>query len=190
MSAHSGLSARSVVTAGLTCRRWHDATEAEHVWREMCHRSFPGTGSLAGVTSYKKLYARLAYPRGSPHRRHPQLEEYQFLVRISEGATILLDTCLSGSDCVAVERRPWMTSMEHRFVAWRVMLLPVAVPKAAMESREALVEFLDALAKRDENCWRTSVTAFRAAVQRCQLLLNSGTGVRTCRPERVHHDTQ
>ena len=175
------------------CKQWRALADAEWVWKSKCVERFPATAGLVGVSSYKDLLARL-----SGHTVHvaaqtaqplpPGLGEYQFLVRLTAGEEVLLDTCLSGADAASQPTFSWMTSLEHRRVLWPVALPCTAVMGLAealrADSLVAAEEFsvtvlgavLDAVAEREsgEAPWRVSVTTFRAADQRCEVLLAGG----------------
>ena len=173
------------------CKQWRALADAEWVWKSKCAERFPATAGLVGVTSYKDLFARLSghYVQApAKPALPPGLGEYQFLVRLTAGDEVLLETCLSGGDSGSQPALPWMTSLEHRRVVWPVTLPDTAVKGLAdamgadsMVAAEDLVvtklgEVLDAVAEREpgEAPWRVSVTTFRAADQRCEVLLTGG----------------
>lgn len=132
-----------LLAAGAVCRRWNDAADSNHLWRELCRRDYPAAASLSAVASFQSVYARLARP--TQRRRPPPLEQYQFLVRICAGDAVLLDVCkpLSATPYPALGR-------EHRYVHAHIDLAAGAVPEAALESQEALVDFLGEMEPR----WR------------------------------------
>ena len=176
------------------CKQWRALADAEWVWKSKCVERFPATAGLVGVTNYKDLFARL-----SGHTVHPAanlafqplppgLGEYQFLVRLTAGDEVLLETCLNGGDAGSQPVFPWMSSEEHRRVIWPVTLPDTTVKGLAAAMRAdsmvdaedlsvtKLGEALDAVAEREsgEAPWRVSVTTFRAANQRCEVLLTGG----------------
>ena len=173
------------------CKQWRALAGAEWIWKSKCVERFPATAGLVGVSSYKDLLARLsghtvhvaAQPASQP--LPPGLGEYQFLVRLTAGDEVLLDTCLSGAGAGSQPTFSWMTSLEHRRVLWPVALPGTAVMGLAEAMRaDSLVAaeelsvtllgaVLDAVAERESGQapWRVSVTTFRAADQRCEVLL-------------------
>ena len=187
------------------CKQWRDLADAEMVWKGKCIEWFPATADLAGVTNYKVLFARpsghsLVHALAKP-AQPPQLGEYQFLVRLTAGDEVLVDACLSGHDAASQPAFPWMTSLEHRRVFWPVKLPDAAVPglvnAMGRADEDDLVptnvgQVLDAVGARGaregpwlpgQGPWRVSVTTFRAADQRCELLMTSGCMDQYYQPE-------
>lgn len=175
------------------CKQWRRLADTDRVWRSKCLEHFPATADLVGVTSYKHLFARLSghsMPVVSKLVLPPQLGDYQFLVRLTAGDEVLLNACLSGHDASSQPAFPWTTSSEHRRVFWPVKLPDAAVQGLAdaigADSMGSLVEMhplatmvgkvLDAAAGRepDEAPLHVNVTTFRAADQRCELLMTAG----------------
>jgi hypothetical protein len=191
--AHALTCCRPFPAAALhaVCKQWRALADSEWVWKSKCVERFPATAGLVGVTNYKDLFARL-----SGHTVHapakpavpPGLGEYQFLVRLTAGDEVMLETCLTGGDTGSQPKVPWMTSLEHRRVVWPVTLPDTAVKGLAdamhadsMDAAEDLEvtklgEVLDAVAEREsgEAPWCVSVATFRAADQRCEVLLAGG----------------
>ena len=169
----------SLVSAAGACRRWRKIIQGEDLWRELCCDHFQSITSLVGVMSWKhlcmQLHLRALQPpvSGGLHN----FDQYQFLVRFTEGRKVMLDACLSGSDAAHC-RADWMTSPDHRNMCWRV---PIEVGHTIVNPR-MLAELLVDVAGREagidgqhsEDTWRLSVAAFCATDQRCKLILESG----------------
>ena len=177
-------------TLPAVCKQWRRLADSERIWKRKCVESFPATAHLVGVTNVKHLFARLSgYSIPAPTKPKPALppglSEYQFLVKLTAGDEVLLDTCLSGHD--GASAATW-TSLEHQRVVWPVTLPHTAVRGLADAVRTDSVgvdavedcfttklgEVLDAVAGRESAPWHVSVTTFRAADQRCELLMTGG----------------
>ena len=180
----------------LTCKRWRTAADAEKLWRDICHRHFPATARLVGVTSHKAVFAQLhggkVFTSTGTSQQRPALEEYQFHVRLVAGAVVLLDQVLNGRDAAS---KPWDPQLPtHRRIVWPVAVSDLAVPARCSQDadRTALVRHLDMLATRHERRdtaleaegqmpWHVMVDTFRASDQRCGHMMSDGV-MDGCRP--------
>ena len=178
----------------LTCKRWRAAADAEQLWRDICHRHFPATVRLLGVTSHKAVFAQLHggkvfTPAGTKPslQQQPQLDEYQFHVRLVAGDVVLLDQVLNGRDAASKPTPSYPMLPTHRRIVWPVAVSDLAVPAKCSQDadRTALVRHLDMLATRHERRdtaleaegqmpWHVMVDTFRASDQRCGHMMSDG----------------